>query len=66
MARLAVTAQLVFGAQMPLRLIPEAAAKRSDLFESASKPLGLAGFTQGLFQARNGQSSWFYSANFMY
>lgn len=49
-ARLAVTAQLVSGAQMPPRLIPEAAAKSSDLFESASKHLGLAGFTQSLFQ----------------
>lgn len=49
MARLAVTAQLVFGVQMPLRLIPEAAAKRSDLSESASKRLGLAGFTQILY-----------------
>lgn len=47
---LAVSAQLVFRVQMPLKLIPEAAARRSDLFESARKLLGLASFTQSLFQ----------------
>lgn len=35
---------------MPLKLIPEAAARRSDLFESARKLLGLVGFTQSFFQ----------------
>lgn len=61
-----MTAQLVSGVQMPLRLIPEAAAKRSDLSESASKHLGLAGFTQKLVSARDGESSWFCSADFMH
>lgn len=47
---LAVSAQLVFRVQMPRKLIPEVAARRSDLFESARKLLGLAGFTHSLFQ----------------
>lgn len=54
-----MTAQLVFGVQTPLRLIPEAAAKRSDPYESASKCLGLAGFTQSLFQLETGRARGF-------
>ena len=40
----------MFGVQIPTRLILEEASKRSDLSESPSKHLSLAGLMQSLFQ----------------